>query len=333
MPRSSNQKLKLLYVMDFLLRCSDEEHPVTVNQIIDCLAEKDIPAERKSIYDDIEALRLFGLDVIQVKGGGVYGYYVGDRDFQLPELKLLVDSVQSSKFITHKKTVSLIKKIESLASVYQARQLSRQVFVANRIKTMNESIYYNVDEIHSGIAQNRQIRFRYFDYTVDKKRRFRREGDFYQVSPFALTWDDENYYMVAYDSQAQVIKHFRVDKMVDIAVLETERDGKQAYEALDMAVYARKVFGMFSGDERRVRLRFDSRMVGAVLDRLGRDAVLVPDGPDHFTVTADVVVSPQLFAWVFGFHTLAQIIGPQDVVEEMREYLAQVAEMYPAQEQ
>ena len=258
---------------------------------------------------------------------------MGDRDFQLPELKLLVDSVQSSKFITHKKTVSLIKKIESLASVYQARQLSRQVFVANRIKTMNESIYYNVDEIHSGIAQNRQIRFRYFDYTVDKKRRFRREGDFYQVSPFALTWDDENYYMVAYDSQAQVIKHFRVDKMVDIAVLETERDGKQAYEALDMAVYARKVFGMFSGDERRVRLRFDNRMVGAVLDRLGRDAVLVPDGPDHFTVTADVVVSPQFFAWVFGFHTLAQIIGPQDVVEEMREYLAQVAEMYPAQEQ
>ena len=223
MPRSSNQKLKLLYVMDFLLRCSDEEHPVTVNQIIDCLAEKDIPAERKSIYDDIEALRLFGLDVIQVKGGGVYGYYVGDRDFQLPELKLLVDSVQSSKFITHKKTVSLIKKIESLASVYQARQLSRQVFVANRIKTMNESIYYNVDEIHSGIAQNRQIRFRYFDYTVDKKRRFRREGDFYQVSPFALTWDDENYYMVAYDSQAQVIKHFRVDKMVEAGLLDEVR--------------------------------------------------------------------------------------------------------------
>ena len=332
MPRSSNQKLKLLYVMDFLLRCSDEEHPVTVNQIIDCLAEKDIPAERKSIYDDIEALRLFGLDV-QSRKGRSPGWFVGRREFELPELKLLVDSVQSSKFITYKKTLTLIRKIESLASVYEAQLLSRQVYVKNRIKTMNESIYYNVDEIHSGIAQNRQIRFRYFDYTVDKKRRFRREGDFYQVSPFALTWDDENYYMVAYDSQAQVIKHFRVDKMVDIAVLETERDGKQAYEALDMAVYARKVFGMFSGDERRVRLRFDNRMVGAVLDRLGRDAVLVPDGPDHFTVTADVVVSPQFFAWVFGFHTLAQIIGPQDVVEEMREYLAQVAEMYPAQEQ
>ena len=294
MARSANQKSKLLYVRDFLLRNSDQEHPVTVNQIIGFLSQQDIRAERKSIYDDIETLRRFGLDIIQTKGDGRCGYYVGDREFQLPELKLLVDSVQASKFITHKKTVSLIKK--------------------------------------SGIAQNRQIRFHYFDYTVDKQRRFRREGGFYQVSPFALTWDDENYYMVAYDSQAQVIKHFRVDKMVDIAVLEEERDGKRAYAALDMAVYARKVFGMFSGEERRVRLRFDSRMVGAVLDRLGRDAVLVPDGPDHFTVTADVVVSPQFFAWIFGFHTLAQIVGPQDVVEEMGNYLAQVAEMYAAKE-
>ena len=329
MAKYSRQKLKLFYLRDFLLRSSDEEHRLTIRDMIAHLASHDISAERKSLYSDLNLLQEYGMDIVRTPKG----YYVGSRGFELPELKLLVDSVQSSKFITHKKTVTLIKKIEGLASVYQARQLSRQVFVANRIKTMNESIYYNVDEIHSGIAQNRQIRFRYFDYTVDKKRRLRREGDFYQVSPFALTWDDENYYMVAYDSQAQVIKHFRVDKMVDIAVLETERDGKQAYEALDMAVYARKVFGMFSGDERRVRLRFDNRMVGAVLDRLGRDAVLVPDGPDHFTVTADVVVSPQFFAWVFGFHTLAQIVGPPDVVEKMREYLAQVAEMYPAQEQ
>ena len=184
MPRSSNQKLKLLYVMDFLLRCSDEEHPVTVNQIIDCLAEKDIPAERKSIYDDIEALRLFGLDVIQVKGGGVYGYYVGDRDFQLPELKLLVDSVQSSKFITHKKTVSLIKKIESLASVYQARQLSRQVFVANRINAAvaNEACSL----LEKGVASVEDI-----DTACEK-------GLNYPMGPFRLmdlTGIDVNYYV------------------------------------------------------------------------------------------------------------------------------------------
>ena len=330
MAKRSGQKLKLLYLMKILLEQTDEGHGLTIAQLAQKLEEWGVSAERKSLYDDLETLQVYGLDVISPQGRGSYG--VGSRLFEVAELKLLVDAVQSSRFITAKKSRELIGKVESLASVYQARQLSRQVFVANRIKTMNESIYYNVDEIHSGIAQNRQIRFHYFDYTVDKQRRFRREGGFYQVSPFALTWDDENYYMVAYDSQAQVIKHFRVDKMVDIAVLEEERDGKRAYAALDMAVYARKVFGMFSGEERRVRLRFDSRMVGAVLDRLGRDAVLVPDGPDHFTVTADVVISPQFFAWIFGFHTLAQIVGPQDVVEEMGNYLAQVAEMYAAKE-
>ena len=224
MPRESSQKLKLLYVMRYLLRSSDEAHPVTVQQIIDFLSGEGIPAERKSIYDDVEALRRFGLDIIQAKIGRQSGYYVGSREFELPELKLLVDSVQSSKFITYKKTLTLIRKIESLASVYEAQLLSRQVYVKNRIKTMNESIYYNVDEIHTGIARDRRIRFRYFDYTVSKERRFRRDGGYYVVSPFALTWDDENYYLVAYDSEAGIIKHFRVDKMLDIGILDEARD-------------------------------------------------------------------------------------------------------------
>ena len=269
MPRESSQKLKLLYVMRYLLRSSDEAHPVTVQQIIDFLSGEGIPAERKSIYDDVEALRRFGLDIIQVKIGRQNGYYVGSREFELPELKLLVDSVQSSKFITYKKTLTLIRKIESLASVYEAQLLSRQVYVKNRIKTMNESIYYNVDEIHTGIARDRRIRFRYFDYTVSKERRFRRDGGYYVVSPFALTWDDENYYLVAYDSEAGIIKHFRVDKMLDIGILDEARDGQESFAALDMAEYAKKVFGMFSGREERVRMRFDNQLVGAVLDRLG----------------------------------------------------------------
>lgn len=328
MARDSSQKLKLLYVMQYLLRNSDEAHPVTVNQIIGYLNDLGIPAERKSIYDDVEALKKFGLDIIQIKEGNFYGYYVGSRDFELPELKLLVDSVQSSKFITHKKTMALIKKIESLASAYEAQLLSRQVYVKNRIKTMNESIYYNVDEIHTGIAQNKKIRFRYFDYTISKERHFRRDNGFYVVSPFALTWDDENYYMVAFDSETGIIKHFRVDKMIDIETIDEPRDGKDAYDALDMAVYARKVFGMFSGEEQRVRMRFDNQLVGAVLDRLGRDVMLIPDGDSHFTVTADVVVSPQFFAWVCGFRSLAQIIGPEDVVQKMREHVADVMTMY-----
>ena len=328
MPRESSQKLKLLYVMRYLVRSSDEAHPVTVQQIIDFLGGEGIPAERKSIYDDVEALRRFGLDILQVKIGRQSGYYVGSREFELPELKLLVDSVQSSKFITHKKTLSLIRKIESLASVYEAQLLSRQVYVKNRIKTMNESIYYNVDEIHTGIARDRQIRFRYFDYTVQKERRFRRDGGYYVVSPFALTWDDENYYLVAYDSTAAMIKHFRVDKMLDLGILDEPRDGRESFAALDMAEYAKKVFGMFSGREERVRMRFDNQLVGAVLDRLGREAMLVPDGESHFTVTAQVEVSPQFFAWVSGFGRLAQILGPDHVVQAMRAHAAEVLAMY-----
>lgn len=331
MARSANQKLKLLYLMRYLLRNSDENHPVTVRQMGEYLRGQGISAERKSLYDDIEALQQFGLDIIQVKDGNFYGYYVGSRDFELPELKLLVDSVQSSKFITHKKTRSLIEKIERLGSVHEADQLRRQVFVANRIKTMNESIYYNVDEIHNGISNNRKIRFLYFEYNVAKERQYRHGGAYYVVSPFAMTWDDENYYLVAYDSEAGIIKHYRVDKMEKISTLDEERDGQEVYQALDMAVYTRKVFGMFTGDETKVQMRFENHLVGAVLDRLGSEVFIVPDGPAHFTVRTDVVVSPQFFAWVLGFGPQAQIVGPAHVVDSMKAHIGSVAALYGPQ--
>lgn len=328
MARSSYQKLKPLYVMNFLLQSSDEEHPVTVNQIIAHLETQGISAERKSIYSDIEALQVFGLDIERVDSGKFTGYYVASRSFELPELKLLVDSVQSSKFITHKKTASLIKKIEKLASIHEAQLLNRQVFVKNRIKTMNESIYYNVDEIHNGISSNKKIKFLYFEYTVTKERHYRHGGEYYVVSPFAMTWDDENYYMVAYDSAAQQIKHYRVDKMEKISVVDEERDGLEAYQALDMAVYAKKTFGMFTGEEVSVSMRFENHLVGAVLDRLGREVFIVADGPDHFTVRTDIVVSPQFFAWVLGFGGSAEITGPADVVEEMKAHIEAAAAKY-----
>ena len=328
MARSSYQKLKPLYIMNYLLQNTDEDHPVTVNQIISYLDSQGISAERKSIYSDIEALQYFGLDIVQSGSGRSCGYYIAHRTFELPELKLLVDSVQSSKFITHKKTAALIKKIETLASIHEAQLLNRQVFVKNRIKTMNESIYYNVDEIHNGISKNRKIRFLYFEYNVQKERQYRKDGAFYVVSPFALTWDDENYYMVAYDSDAAMIKHYRVDKMEKISILEEDRDGLEAYQALDMAIYARKTFGMFTGQEEHVVLRFENHLVGAVLDRLGRDVFIVPDGPDHFTVRTDVIVSPQFFAWVTGFGTSAQVIGPGHVVEAMKDHICAVAGQY-----
>ena len=328
MPRSFNQKLKPFYVMNYLLENTDEEHTVSVNQIIAHLEAQGISAERKSIYSDIEALQVLGVDIERVDSGNYVGYYVASRTFELPELKLLVDSVQSSKFITHKKTASLIKKIEKLASIHEAQLLNRQVFVKNRIKTMNESIYYNVDEIHNGISKNKRIKFLYFEETVSGERNYRHGGAYYVVSPFALTWDDENYYMVAYDSDARMIKHYRVDKMEKISVTDETRDGLEAYNALDMAVYAKKTFGMFTGHEVNVAMRFDNHLVGAVRDRLGRDVFIVADGPDHFTVRADVVVSPQFFAWVCGFGAQAVITGPNEVVEQMKNHVEAIAAQY-----
>ena len=328
MARSAYQKLKPLYIMNYLLQNSDEDHLVSMSQLIEHLAAHGIPSERNSVYDDIEALRVFGLDIVRGGSGKNAGYYIANRSFELPELKLLVDSVQSSKFITHKKTATLIKKIETLASIHEAQLLNRQVYVKNRIKTMNESIYYNIDAIQSGISQNKKIQFKYFEYTVQKTRHYRKDGAFYVVSPFAMTWDDENYYLVAFDSQAGIIKHYRVDKMTEISSTEEDRDGLDAYQALDMAVYARKVFGMFSGEEESVQLRFENHLVGAVLDRLGQDVFIIADGDDHFTVRADVVVSPQFFAWVTGFGAAAQIIGPDDVVEKMRQHINSVAALY-----
>lgn len=327
MPKSANQKLKLLYLMQLLLQNSDEAHPLSVQQMIDELSRNDIKAERKAIYDDIESLRRFGLDIV-VARGKTTGYYIGNRTFELPELKLLVDSVQSSKFITEKKTLSLIKKIESLASVYDARLLQRQVYVRNRVKSMNESVYYNVDEISGAILQDKVIQFKYYDYAVTKERKFRKNGARYEISPFSLMWDDENYYMIGYDAEAEKLKHYRVDKMTDISALDRPRDGKREFEAVDMPQYSKKVFGMFTGEIQTVRLRFENHLVGAVIDRFGRDTMIPVFDEDYFTVSVDVAVSPQFFAWVFGFGTAVEILSPKSVRDEYEQRLGLLSGMY-----
>ena len=327
MPKSSNQKLKLLYLMQMLLERSDENHPLTVQDMIDELSQHDISAERKSIYADLEALRVFGLDIMQSKGKST-GYYIASRDFELPELKLLVDSVQSSKFITHRKTLALIKKIEGLASVYDAQLLQRQVYVRNRVKSMNESVYYNVDEISGAISRDRIIRFNYFEFDVNKQRRYRHDGKVYEISPFALMWDDENYYMLGYDQEAEKLKHYRVDRMTNIESAETERSGKELFAGLDMSSYSKQVFGMFTGSEQTVKLRFENRLAGAVIDRFGKEVMLIPDGEEHFTVSADIAVSPQFYAWVFGFGTAVEILTPDSARQELAQLAKSVSRIY-----
>ncbi len=327
MAKSSNQKLKLLYLMKLLQEKTDEQHVLTLQELIAGLNAYGISAERKSLYDDIDTLRQFGLDICTVKSKTT-GYYVANRTFELPELKLLVDSVQASKFITEKKSLALIKKLESLSSIYEARLIRRQVYVHNRIKSMNESIYYNVDKIHNGIAQNRKITFKYFEYTIDKERAFRRDGKRYCVSPFALTWDNENYYMVGFDGEAGKCKHYRVDKMEFIALLEEARDGIEQYKTLDMAAYAKRNFSMYGGAEERVSILFANRLVGVVIDRFGKDIPIVKVDKAHFRVSVTVAVSPQFYAWVFGLGGEARILGPENVMKGMKEQVEAVARMY-----
>lgn len=328
MARSPNQKLKLLYLCRYLLRTSDQDHPVTVAQMIEYLERQDISAERKSIYDDMEALRLFGLDVQTVRTGSATGYFIGEREFQLPELKLLVDSVQSSKFITGKKSLELIEKLEGLTSEHDACQLHRQVYVRGRIKAMNESIYYHVDEIHSAIDGDRAITFRYYEWNAARQRVFRRDGKRYSVSPWALMWDDENYYMIAYDHDDAILKHFRVDKMSDIRLTSEPRQGEEAFRAHDMTAYSDTHFGMFSGDVTQVRLEFENALAGAVIDRFGTDISLIPVDADHFSVTIRAAVNVQFFGWLCGFGNRVRITSPAAAVEDMRRHLAAIASLY-----
>lgn len=332
MARTSNQKLKLLYIMRYLMQNTDETHSITVPELIVELEKYGINAERKSVYDDIEALRLFGLDVVTIRGR-TPGYYIASRDFELPELKLLVDSIQSSKFITRRKTVSLIRKIENLASVYDAQLLQRQVYVHSRVKSMNESVYYNVDEISTAINTDRMIRFKYFEYTVGKECRLRHDGAWYEISPFALIYDNENYYMLGWDERAGRMKHFRVDKMSRIGAMECFRLGKEQFRGVDMSAYTQKVFGMFTGESVPVRIRFDNALAGAVIDRFGQEIILAPEDGEHFVISVDVAVSPRFYAWLFGFGTGAEILSPPAVRQEMGRLAAQVGGLYAPEEE
>lgn len=328
MAKSQNQKLKLLYLMKILLEQTDENHRITMTEIIENLASYNISAERKSLYNDIESLRLYGLDIIGIQEGRTYFYYVGSRRFELAELKLLVDSVQSAKFITAKKSSELIKKLEGLASRYEASKLHRQVFVAGRVKTMNESIYYNVDRIQTAIGENSKITFQYFQWNVEKKMELRHDGAVYKVSPWALSWNDGNYYLIAYDGEKGIIKHFRVDKMLHIELNGEKREGKQVFQSFDMAAYARKMFGMYGGKEERVRLECENSFAGVIIDRFGKDVTLNRLDDTHFFVNVEAAVSRQFLSWVIGLGEGVKITGPESVVARMEDEICRLMRQY-----
>lgn len=320
-------KLKLLYLMKILLEQTDEDHVLSTMELINELKRYGISAERKSIYDDIEALNEFGMDIIN-KRTQPSGFYVAGREFELPELKLLVDAVQASKFITENKTNELIKKLENLTSKFEARQLQRQVYVANRVKTSNEKIYYSVDMIHMAIRENVKIKFQYANWTLEKKLEARRNGEFYIVSPWALTWDDENYYMIAYDSAVKSVKYYRVDKMINTEMTKERREGRKEFARFDLAAFAKKTFGMYGGEERSLKLRFGNELIGVVIDRFGKGILIHMDDADHFIAHPAVNVSRQFFGWISSLGDRAEILGPDDVVEMYVEWLKSLLKCY-----
>ena len=329
MARGENQKLKLAYLTRIMLEKTDEEHGLTLAQIIAELEARGVTAERKSLYNDFADLTdKLGIEIIKEQSGRDVLYHVASREFELAEVKLLIDAIQSSKFITEKKSRDLIKKMKSFVSEHQASQLSRQVYVQGRAKTMNESIYYNVDDLHKAIGENKKISFKYYRWNVQKKLEERNHGIVFTVSPWALTWDDENYYLVAFDDYDQKIKHYRVDKMKQIELLDEKRAGKEEFKGFDMAAYSKMNFGMYSGRKETVKFEFNNYMVGVFLDRFGKDISIREIDEKNSETRVEVAISPQFFAWVMSLGDEVKLTGPDAVVEEMKAYVQNFLNRY-----
>ena len=318
MSRGTNQKFKLSYLSRIMLEKTDDEHSLTMPQIMTELEKYDVTAERKSVYQDFQDMDKLGIEIIKEQIGRETYYHVGAREFELAEVKLLIDAIQSSKFITQTKSRELITKIKKFVSEYQARQLQRQVFINDRVKNMNESVYYNVDDIYTAINVNRKIKFKYYKWSIEKKLVARHNGDWFVVSPWALTWDDENYYLVAYDDLDSKIKHYRVDKMMRLSVEGDMREGKEIFKNFDMAAYSKATFGMYSGKKTSVHIQFPNNMCGVFIDRFGKEVSFRKVDEDNSSVAVDVAISPQLFGWIFSLGREVKVVGPDEVVDQMK---------------
>ena len=319
---------RLIYLEKLFRQKTDENHTVTMADILEYLKENGIIIQRRAIYADIDTLRNLGMDIITVKGQGACEYYLGGREFELAELKLLVDAVQSFKLITEKKSRVLIDKLKSLVSTYDAEDLDQHVPAGVSVKSLNEEVYYNVDRIHTAIASNKQIRFQYFQWTVHKEMELRRDGAWYVVSPWNMVWDDENYYLIAYDAENKEIRHYRVDKMIHLEELEDAREGQEQFEEFDIASYSKRMFGMFGGDTTIVTLDCDNSMAGVMIDRFGTEATIVPVNEERFTLYADVVISEQFLGWVASLSEGVKIVGPKQAVSAMESMTERLTKQY-----
>ena len=320
----ANKKLKLLYLARFFQQETDEQHPKTLQEMLAYLAPYDISAERKSIYDDIELLRLFGMDIQTVKAKN-FGYFLGEREFQLPELKLLIDVVQASPFLTKSKSMELIAKLEQLTSRYGARQLRRQVYVMNRLRTVNETLYYAVDGINTAINENKKISFRYFDWTVDGQKAYRRGGAVYVTDPVALCVD-RHYYLVAYDASIADYRHYRVDRISNLTVLDEPRGDLPPH--FDLGEYTRTTFDMYNGESRRVTLWMEEKLLNIAIDRFGADAHMRAVEGGGIEISAEVEAGPTFYGWLFQFGPQARLLAPADTVADFKQWCRDTLAQY-----
>ncbi len=324
MPKSDNQKLKILYILDYLQKNSHEDHPVRASELIQMLDAHRIRCDRKTVYSDIAALQDYGVDIISIPGKNG-GYYVASRNFELPELKLLIDAVQSSRYLTEKKSKELIEKLCAQCNEQDAKLMKRTVLVSGRVKSMNETIYYNVDAIQEAIAQNKQISFRYFDWDLGPTRRYREKE--YLASPYGLCQDHENCYLLAL-SQRHGITSYRVDRMIDISIDDTPRTPCPELTGKALNDHANRLFQMYSGDALDVKLRFHRSLINVVIDRFGKETMLIPDGEEHFNFTVKVAVSPMFLSWVIGFGNKAKILHPQSVADQCKALCQEAMSQY-----
>lgn len=327
MAKSSLQKLKILYLMKAFTEQTDEHHPMTVKDLMNWLDGYGITVERKTIYDDIDTLKVFGMDIVNRRQKPM-GYYLGSRTFELPELKLLVDAVQSSRFITSKKSFELIKKLESLTSVYEAKDLERQVFVDNHVKAINEGVYYNIDKIHVALSDDKQITFQYYEWTLTKEVSLKKDGARYRVSPWGLIWKDDNYYLIAIDEKSSVVKHYRVDKMLKIHVEEEARNGGALFRNSNVAQFAANTFGLFGGREEKITMEFENHFIGTVIDRFGQDVNIYKKDEDHFQIGVSVKISSQFYGWLTGLGAGVKIVSPAHVQKEYIRFLKKALNCY-----
>lgn len=319
------QNEKILYVAKILMNRTNENNPLTANELIDELKEYGVTMERKTIYAAVDTLISFGYD-IQNSKAEPKGYYIASRDFELAEIKLLVDAVQSSKVITQKKSIELINKIKGLTDIFSARKLQRQVVISGRAKMANELVYYSIDAIHDAIANSKKISFQYCEYDINKRFVARKEGKEYIYTPSLLIWDDQRYYLVAYDDKHDSYTHFRADKMINVKVLEA--DGARHKKNLDVPRYTKAVFSMFHGEFEDVVIAADNKLVGAFLDKFGMDIMLRKHSKTEFSVKVQVAVSNTFFAWLFQYGSMASIISPQNIVEKYKNHIKTTLDIY-----